>query len=205
MTRRELILSIVALALGIAVGFAGGGSLEGTAANQDKDSDNEARAKDDRILYQVDLEAVEVWLLEGLDPESEEYAAVSAQIETMKSYDDSEDFTAVFGENVEESQIDIVLVDAYAHISGQDVATLDDVVTSEEEFALEVIIGEWADPYDLTTNGAPVLQFYLKVPPSLTDNLPEGFEEMDGVPTLDKPLETTIFWKSLRGIPTLEE
>lgn len=197
MNRRELMLSIVALALGIIVGFAGNTALEGTAGDNGDDNDV-ARVGDPRVLYQVPVEDMETFLLDEVEEDSELYALLSAQLEEMKAYTGEEEFFASLNEEVEAEQIDNVLTFTYARVSAESVESVEalpEVEVDEGEFELEVIIGEWADPYEL--EGA-TLQFYLKVPEDLSKDLPKEWT------TLDKPLDTHIFWTSLRGIPELE-
>lgn len=195
MSRRELTLSIIALIMGIAVGFAGNAALEGTASDTDK-NDNERRS-DTRVLYRVDVDEMETFLLDQLDEESqaELIEELSARFDAMREYNGPEDFTTIFGEQVEESNLDVVLAAVYAELSDQASDTLEELSVDDSNDALQVIIGEWADPYDL--DGAS-LQFYLKVPQDMAKELPKDWE------TLDKSLDTHIFWNSLRGIPELE-
>jgi hypothetical protein len=198
MNTRELMLTIIALALGIVVGFAGNAALEGTAGDNGDDDGNVARVGDPRVLYQVTVEDMETFLLEEVEEDSELYEVLSAQLEEMKNYTGEEEFFASLNEEVEAEQIDNVLTYAYARLSDdsvENVEALPDVDFEDGEFELEVIIGEWADPYEL--EGAS-LQFYLKVPEDMTEDLPKDWT------TLDKPLDTHIFWTSLRGVPHLD-
>lgn len=198
MNRRELMLSVIALVLGIIVGFAGNAALEGTAGDNGDDDGDVARVGDPRVLYQVSVEDMETFLLDGVEEDSELYELLSAQLEEMKAYTGEEEFFASLNEEVEAEQIDNVLTYSYARLSDksvENVEALPDVEVDEGEFELEVIIGEWADPYEL--EGA-TLQFYLKVPEDMSKELPKEWT------TLDKPLDTHIFWTSLRGIPELE-
>lgn len=201
MNSRELMLSLAALVLGIIVGFAGNAALEGTAGDNGDDNGDVARVGDPRILYQVSVEEMETFLLEDLDEESELYELLTAQLEEMKAYTGEEAFFEDLEEQVEAEQIDNVLTYAYARIADEsvdNVEALPDVEVDDGEFELEVIIGEWADPYEL--EGA-TLQFYLKVPEDINKDLPESAKDWA---TLDKPLDTHIFWTSLRGIPELD-
>lgn len=195
---RELIFAVVGLILGLVVGFAGNAALEGTAGDNGDDNGDVARVGEPRILYQVSVEDMEAFLLDGVEEDSELYALLSAQLEEMKAYTGEEEFFASLNEEVEAEQIDNVLTYTYARVSDEsveNVEALPEVEVDEGEFELEVIIGEWADPYEL--EGA-TLQFYLKVPEDLSKDLPKEWT------TLDKPLDTHIFWTSLRGIPELE-
>lgn len=200
MKRRDLISLILALVLGFISGFAVNSSLEGTAGQKDDDVSN-ARKADERVLYRVSIDDMEAYLLEGLDAESELYDQISANLEAMRDYqtfiaratDDA-------GKEAVIEDINVVLSSAYARVSDQTLETVEgvaDVEVDDAEESLQIIIGEWSDPYVFED---AELQFYLKVPTNLADNLPKEWSEFQE----DKPLETTIFWQNLQALPGLE-
>jgi hypothetical protein len=206
MKQRELMMAVVGLILGLIVGITGSSAgLFGTAGGKDDDAKNEARGtKDERVLYRVSIADAEEYLLAELDPESEEYIALKAELDAMKEYKGEDDFTSVFGSAVDISPIDPVLIYAYNRIAGEEldeeVAALDEA--EDDTNSLAIIVGEWADPYVL--EGAELF-FYLKIPKDMVESakLPKEWEEFEVEG--QKPLETHIYWKSLRGIPALQD
>ncbi len=194
-SKRDMTVAVITLIIGLVAGMflAEPFGLAGTAGDSDTGSNTEARRDDTRVLYQLDIETVETWLLEDVDPESEEYAEWSAILEQMKNYVE-DDLTVVFPRQ-EDGPSDNILGVIYEQISGEAVENADELTANTDELA--VIIGSWEDPYEF--EGAS-LQFYLKVPEDMADNLPKEWNEFK----VDKPLETTIFWTNLRGLPALE-
>jgi hypothetical protein len=199
MNRRELIFALLALVLGFGAGFATNASLEGTAG-EDSDSEETSRIADDRILYQLTLDQAEEWLLSLHEADSEEATALTERFASLADYDGTNTLQ-ILGRPEDIGPVDSVLGQAYAAASDQEFSDVEGLDIDEGDDSLQVIIGEWSDPYSL--DGGPVFRFYLKVPPSLNDNLPKDWADNPDI-ALDKELETTIFWKSLRGIPKLE-
>lgn len=196
-SKRDMTVAVITLIIGLVAGMflAEPFGLAGTAGNNDNGTQTEARRDDTRVLYQLDIETVETWLLEDADPESEEYIQLSAILEQMKEYGGSDDFTTIFGDIQEISPTDSVLTATYERVTGEVLENAEELEGNTDELA--VIIGAWEDPYEF--EGAS-LQFYLKVPEDMADDLPKEWDEFK----VDKPLETTIFWTNLRGLPTLE-
>lgn len=197
-SKRDMTVAVVTLIIGLVAGMflAEPFGLSGTAGDKDTDATDSARRDDTRVLYQLEIETVETWLLEDADTESEEYAQLTAILDQMKNYgDEGNDFTTVFGSEQEISPTDSVLTVAYERVTGEALEAAADLEANDNELA--VIIGAWEDPYEF--DGA-ALQFYLKVPEDMTNDLPKDWDEFK----VDKPLETTIFWTNLRGLPVLD-
>lgn len=205
MNRRDLILGlVVGLVLGAILASAVGLDLAGTAGDDGADEDT-GRAADDRILYQLNLDQAEEWLLsyyEEADGSEEVRDQLTETFELMRTYDSEEDVIEIFGDRAVVGPADSVLAEAYARAAGQEVASVEDLEVNDGENGLQVIVGEWSDPYAIAEG--PVLRFYLKVPTELNENLPKDWSN-DPEISLDKPLETTIFWQNLAGIPALVE
>ena len=199
-SQRDMTVAVVTLIIGLIAGMflAEPLGLTGTAREQDNKTSTGATSNDTRVLYQLDIDTVETWLLKDVDRESEEYAQLTAILEQMKNYgDEGNDFTSVFGSREEVGPVDSILTATYEKITGEALQNAEELEASNDKLA--VIVGAWEDPYEF--DGAS-LQFYLKVPKDMADkNLPQKEWEKFEV---NKPLETTIFWTNLGGLPTLE-